>query len=46
MSRKMSLNVFLRHVKHLGGVEVERSPSMWENGVRSPVATDFSRKNR
>ena len=29
-----------------GGVEVERSPLMREIGVRFPVATDPSRKNR
>ena len=27
-----------------GGVEVERSPRVWEIGVRSSVATDLSRK--
>ena len=35
-------NLFSRR----GGVEVERSPRMREIGVRSPVATDMSRKNR
>ena len=29
-----------------GGVEVERSPCMRKTGVRSPVATDLSLKNR
>ena len=29
-----------------GGVEVECPPRMREIGVRSPVATDLSRKNR
>ena len=29
-----------------GGVEVERSPRIREIGVRSPVATELSRKNR
>ena len=28
-----------------GGVEIERSSRMREIGVRSPVATDLSRKN-
>ena len=30
--------------KRRGGVEVERLPHMREIGVRSPVATDLSRK--
>ena len=29
-----------------GGVKVERLPRMREIGLRSPVATDLSRKNR
>ena len=37
---------FLMHLNRRGGVEVERSPRMREIGVRSPVATDLSRKNR
>ena len=33
-------------VNRRGRLEVERSPRMWEIEVRSPVATDLSRKNR
>ena len=37
------LNIF---INRRGGVDVERSPRVREIGVRSPVATDLSRKNR
>ena len=34
------------NLKRRGDIEVERLPRMWEIKVRSPVATDLSRKNR
>ena len=39
----MELTCYLYMYHRRGGVEVERSPRM---RVRSPVATDISRKNR
>ena len=39
------VNVSFVHDRR-GGVEVDRWPRMLEIGVRSPVGTDLSRKNR
>ena len=52
--KKFNLNVktifksssFQKQFHRHGGVEVVRSPRMRESCVRSPVATDLSRKNR
>ena len=41
--RYMYIYLFLNR---RGGVELERSPRVREIGVRSPIATDPSRKNR
>ena len=38
--------LFKTGLNRRGGIEVERSPRMRDIGVRSPVATDLSRKNR
>ena len=45
---RLALALFDAHKRHSfhGGLEVEHSPRMREIGVRSPVATGLSRKNR
>ena len=45
-SRLIELRHTFDNLNRRGGVEVKRSPRMREIGVRSPVATDLSRKSR